>query len=612
MADDVVVHFGADASDLLETLGTLKDQMGEAGGAADQQAGSFNKVDQTLLQTAGASNAARSSFQQMAAGTQQADAALNAGQATLAKESSGLTSVAKDAQTASTAMTGMAKVPTGGDQAEGLQKVDQALQQTSGAANTTRVSLQQMADGTQRLDVALGAGQPVLVKMSAGLVEVTQGSKAAASAMGGLAAATGAANRAAAESIDTMEKLRLQEIKVDEEILRQRAKAGELSSSEEVARLTYLMQEEEGIRLAGLNRMNATGTMSADEYGQRYNIIVKKYSADAAKTQSITASEVTKEWEQALGPIDRAFGSTITSMITRQEPLKTAVASAAKSMLSSYMGSMEQMVTKWASSQLAMATTAKAGAQADLTDTVQSEAQKTAATKSGVAAREAAGNSENSSFLGQIGTQLARWTGLESAKTGATVAGTGTRTTIENAASTETATVNAATATKSIGSKAADAAAGAYDAMAGIPIVGPVLGAAAAVATFAAVMAYSSIASAEGGWDQVPQDGMLAELHKDEMVLPAALADPLRNALQSKAGGYAPPPEMFRQQAPQAPAGQGGAGGGAGGNHSTVLNYSPSVNAIDTQGARDFLDRHGRYMVDVLARQHRNFAQAKK
>ncbi len=49
--------------------------------------------------------------------------------------------------------------------------------------------------------------------------------------------------------------------------------------------------------------------------------------------------------------------------------------------------------------------------------------------------------------------------------------------------------------------------------------------------------------SAAGGWGQVPYDGALASLHKDEMVLPSALASPLRSALgaasdvSSPAGG---------------------------------------------------------------------------
>lgn len=79
---------------------------------------------------------------------------------------------------------------------------------------------------------------------------------------------------------------------------------------------------------------------------------------------------------------------------------------------------------------------------------------------------------------------------------------------------------------------AKDAAAGAYKAVVGIPIVGPVLAPIAAAAAFAGVMAFS----AEDGWD-VPggagagidgRGGRPAIIHPREMVLPANIADAVR------------------------------------------------------------------------------------
>lgn len=65
------------------------------------------------------------------------------------------------------------------------------------------------------------------------------------------------------------------------------------------------------------------------------------------------------------------------------------------------------------------------------------------------------------------------------------------------------------------------AAAGAYSAVAGIPFVGPILAPIAAGAAFAAVMAFE-----KGG--NVPTD-TLAMLHKNEMVLPANIAEGVRS-----------------------------------------------------------------------------------
>jgi hypothetical protein len=77
------------------------------------------------------------------------------------------------------------------------------------------------------------------------------------------------------------------------------------------------------------------------------------------------------------------------------------------------------------------------------------------------------------------------------------------------------------------------AAAGAYRAVVHIPVVGPILAPIAAAAAFAGVMAFS----AEQGAGNVPYDNAPFLLHKNEMVLPASLATPLRSMLNS--GGAA-------------------------------------------------------------------------
>lgn len=76
---------------------------------------------------------------------------------------------------------------------------------------------------------------------------------------------------------------------------------------------------------------------------------------------------------------------------------------------------------------------------------------------------------------------------------------------------------------KSVLQDANKAARGAYNAVVGIPVVGPVLAPIAAATAFAAVEAFS----AEGGDWQVKQG--LYKLHENEMVLPAWAAGPLRN-----------------------------------------------------------------------------------
>ena len=79
--------------------------------------------------------------------------------------------------------------------------------------------------------------------------------------------------------------------------------------------------------------------------------------------------------------------------------------------------------------------------------------------------------------------------------------------------------------------QAKSAAAGAWNATVGIPFIGPVLAPIAAAASFTGVMAF-----AEGGWDRVPSD-QVAMIHKNEMVLPANIAEPVRQMAARGGGG---------------------------------------------------------------------------
>lgn len=66
-----------------------------------------------------------------------------------------------------------------------------------------------------------------------------------------------------------------------------------------------------------------------------------------------------------------------------------------------------------------------------------------------------------------------------------------------------------------------------------IDIGAPAFGAAMALDA----MAYQSMASAARGWERVPADGMLTQLHRDEMVLPKHVADPIRNMARGGGNG---------------------------------------------------------------------------
>jgi hypothetical protein len=119
---------------------------------------------------------------------------------------------------------------------------------------------------------------------------------------------------------------------------------------------------------------------------------------------------------------------------------------------------------------------------------------------------------------------------------------------------------------------AASAGGKAADAVAGIPVVGPAMALAAYASVFGAVM--GGLASASGGYDIPAGINPLTQLHAREMVLPASIADSVRNMT--------------------------GNGGGGGEVH-------VHIHAIDAKSFQDRLSREGSVMFDALKGQLRNF-----
>ncbi len=166
---------------------------------------------------------------------------------------------------------------------------------------------------------------------------------------------------------------------------------------------------------------------------------------------------------------------------------------------------------------------------------------------------------------------------IEEAKTIATAAGTAERVALTIAAEAEAAAIHALHAVEWIITEAAKAAASAFTAMAGIPIIGPVLAVAASVAAGAEVLSLvGNVASASGGWERVPFDNAPALLHKDEMVLPADLAEGIRNM------------------------------SGGGGNGETHLHF----HAVDGPSMSSWFQRNPHVIVNALAHAHRVGATA--
>lgn len=133
-------------------------------------------------------------------------------------------------------------------------------------------------------------------------------------------------------------------------------------------------------------------------------------------------------------------------------------------------------------------------------------------------------------------------------------------------------------ATAEVGSKGASAAAGAADAVADIPYVGPILAAAAFASTLAMVLgARSNISSASRGFDIPRGVNPLVQAHEEEMVLPSKQANVIRRLADSDQ--------------------QTAAGG----------DMHLHINAIDGASVQKLFRDNGHVLAKELRRQARNF-----
>jgi hypothetical protein len=185
-----------------------------------------------------------------------------------------------------------------------------------------------------------------------------------------------------------------------------------------------------------------------------------------------------------------------------------------------------------------------------------------------------------SSLLNAAEHMLVSWLTKETGQTEGTEAGVQARNAAESAGQATGLADMFTSGLKAIGGSAATAAANTYSSVSAIPYVGWILAPPAAAAAFAAVMAFGGkMPSAAGGMWSVPSD-TLAMIHKQESILPANIAQPMRDFFTS--GGAA-------------------AASGSGGD-----SYTISVQAIDTQSGAQFLMNNASVIAQGLAREMRN------
>jgi hypothetical protein len=352
---------------------------------------------------------------------------------------------------------------------------------------------------------------------------------------------------AARRHAQAMLQIKIQELRTEEA-------EGQISHAQELSDVQALYQQEYAAQLAAYQKELA---LAKNKPALEARINAEIEGLQDAHLQRMTAAQESAAQKQAaayqrmFAPISSAFTTSINGIIQGTQSMQMAVGRSLDSILLKYIDVSIQSTVRW----------------------IAEEAQKTMATVTGTATRTAVVSQsatlqkaiQELELLGKMQTEAGK-TALtvsgEGARTAAVIAGTQIRTAAQAAARAEGKAAEIASNQGEIMSAAATGAAKAYKALAGIPVIGPALGAVAAVGTFAAIEAYKNMASFDIGAWSVPRD-MPAMVHAGETILPRPFADDYRSAVS----------------------GRGGDGGGAGSGGDVHLH----LHTPDAEGARRFL-----------------------
>jgi hypothetical protein len=313
-----------------------------------------------------------------------------------------------------------------------------------------------------------------------------------------------------------------------------------------------LTQQTEAEILKRFDAENAglvAGTEAYKKAMKDRQALVDKFTQDVAAENNKLTEEQSKSWQQMTSSIESAESSLVSDIFSKRQGLGKDLEQIGLQMLERQIEYYLKEYTEHAMMNLKKLVSDKATTQQSDAFALQSSVRQTTLTQ----------------------TQQA-------AQIGAVTAGVAAQNAAQSAGKAAGMAQSVAMGSAQISNDAMVGASGAYSALASIPVVGPFLGAAAAAVTFAAIMGYDALTSAEGGQYSVPFDGQLTELHKNEMVLPASIAGAMRETFEGR-GGAAP---------------QLGSGS---------LNVTHNIQSIDTGG----VERVMRNNIAQIARVARNY-----
>jgi hypothetical protein len=297
--------------------------------------------------------------------------------------------------------------------------------------------------------------------------------------------------------------------------IEQEVTAGNLTRQQGFAQMLALTDEETAARLKAVQQAEqgyaADTTFFIQKELEKKLIVAESEAQKAAirrQAEQASASESAQIWKRSMAEIESVENTFESQLLGGRVGVLGAMEAAG-----------EQFI------------------QAEIRQTIKGLTERLLLSKSEMAADQS---------LGQLGV-LSHWL-FEGQKTAATAAGETSRLTTKEAARAAGSAADVASGSAQIINDAYKAGAGAYAAVAGIPVVGPILAPIAAGTAFAAVAAFDTLTSLDVGTNFVPRD-MPAMIHKGERVIPAADNSAIMDAVQGGGANNNQPME-FHYHAP--------------------------------------------------------------
>ena len=353
------------------------------------------------------------------------------------------------------------------------------------------------------------------------------------------------------ERITQVEKMGLAEITAAQTALKAKKDLNQISAQDEVAGLLALENQKYQIELKALQDKAALydqDKVARQKALDAIELLEQAHAKNVQKIDSDMAIEQQKSVASWVSPITGAFTTAINGIIQGTQTLQQAMTKIFQSILLSFVNNLvNRMVDHWVVGELTKLIYSEK-TQATLT------AQQTAASTAIVATKTVEGSSV-------------------------------------------------------VGINTAEMATGSAAAVAPTPFIGPGLAAAAFASAIALGLSSKSLFSASGGFDIPSGMDPITQLHREEMVLPAHIANPLRDVLGSIGAatsgfgipsGLNPVAQMQGIQVQMQGSLPGPSGDGASGNGGSVI----SPNMISMPGG--FFAMHRNEFAKMIKAMHRD------